>query len=307
MLTSVLSVKWIILFIFILAVTYTQFRGKVRLPFLRQLINHSTFMAPINAIMYLFSAVPNKPFFDRKDFPALSHLRNHWQIMRDEAQQLVAQGYIRAAEHHDDMGFNSFFKRGWKRFYLKWYDNCLPSAEQLCPKTVAILKETPGLNGAMFALLPKKGKLNPHRDPYAGSIRYHLGLITPNSDQCQIYVDGIAYTWKDGEDVLFDETFIHHAKNNTDQDRIILLCDIERPMRNRLGTLINRFFNKYVLSESATKNLDSDRVGIFNKIFRQYNALAVVATKIKQSNYKLYKLLQYSLILGLGYLFFFCM
>lgn len=306
MVASIFSPKFIILYVFIVSVAYTQFRGKVRLSFFRQVINHSTFMAPINALMYLFSAVPNKPFFDLSHFPALSYLRDNWKIMRDEAQYLVEQGYIKAAEHNDDMGFNSFFKRGWKRFYLKWYDQCLLSAEQLCPKTVAILKNIPGLNGAMFALLPKQSKLNPHRDPYAGSLRYHLGLITPNSDQCQIYVDGIPYTWKDGEDVLFDETFIHHAKNNTEQDRIILLCDIERPMRNKLGTWINRFFSQYILAESTTQNLPMDRVGIFNKIFRQYSKITGIAMRIKKMNKWLYKFLQYGLILGLGYLFFFC-
>jgi len=27
----------------------------------------------------------------------------------------------RAASGHDDSGFDTFFERGWKRFYLKWY------------------------------------------------------------------------------------------------------------------------------------------------------------------------------------------
>ncbi len=35
---------------------------------------------------------------------------------------------------------------------------------------------------------------------------------------------------------MFDETYIHYAENGTDQNRIILLCDIERPMTRSLGT-----------------------------------------------------------------------
>ena len=42
----------------------------------------------------------------------------------------------------------------------------------------------------MFAVLPPGGKLGAHRDPFAGSLRYHLGLVTPNSDKCRILVDG---------------------------------------------------------------------------------------------------------------------
>ena len=92
--------------------------------------------------------------------------------------------------NNDDIGFNSFFKRGWKRFYVKWYDQALPSAQALCPKTVELLKSIPAVKGAMFALLDPRSNLNPHRDPFAGSLRYHLGLVTANSDACFISVDG---------------------------------------------------------------------------------------------------------------------
>lgn len=303
--TQFFTAKFIVLYIYIVSVAYTQFRGKVRLKFLRQLINHSTFVAPVNALMYLFSAVPNKPFFDIKKFPELRILQENWQVIRDEAQQLLQGSYIKASDNNDDMGFNSFFKRGWKRFYLKWYQDCLPSAKMLCPQTVELLKKVPSIKGAMFTLLPKGGQLKPHRDPYAGSIRYHLGLTTPNSEQCRIYVDGIAYSWKDGEDVLFDETFIHSAKNDTDTDRIILLCDVERPMRNIIATYINRFFSRYVLSEATTKNLDTDRVGTLNRIYSQYHHIASLLKQVKKKNKYLYRLLQYSLIGGIAYLLFF--
>ena len=305
MLAHAFAPKFIILYIYIISVAYTQFRGKVRLKFLRQVVNHSTLMAPINALMYLFSAVPNQPFFDLKQFPELSTLRENWQTIRDEARHLVAQGYIKASENNDDMGFNSFFKRGWKRFYLKWYEDFLPSAQTLCPKTVALLKTIPGIRGAMFTLLPKNGQLKPHRDPYAGSLRYHLGLITPNSEKCHIYVDGNFYYWKEGEDVLFDETYIHSAKNETEMDRIILFCDVERPLRNKIVTAINRFFCKYVLSESTTQNLATDRVGIFNVLYKYYHHLTTLTNRLKKANKPVYQFLQYASIIGLVYFIFF--
>ncbi len=79
----------------------------------------------------------------------------------------------------------------------------------------------------MFAMLPPGSTLTLHRDPYAGSLRYHLGLDTPNDDGCTIVVDGERYSWRDGEDVVFDETYLHWAENTTQKDRIILFCDIE--------------------------------------------------------------------------------
>src|SRR5262249_44809142 len=153
--------------------------------------DHSTLMAPINSILYLFSAIPNDVYLDKKNFPQLKILQENWEVIREEVLKLMQSGEnIKASNKYDDIGFNSFFKRGWKRFYLKWYGDFLPSAKMLCPKTVELLENIPSINGAMFALLPKHSKLVTHRDPYAGSVRYHLGLITPNSENCCIYVDG---------------------------------------------------------------------------------------------------------------------
>ncbi|MGB1271137.1 MAG: aspartyl/asparaginyl beta-hydroxylase domain-containing protein, partial [Endozoicomonas sp.] len=117
-------------------------------------------------------------------FPELKALRDNWQVIRSEAITLHEQSHIKASDRLDDIGFNSFFKTGWKRFYLKWYGNDLPSAQALCPETVAMLQKIPGIKAAMFAMLSPDSRLVRHRDPYAGSLRYHLGLITPNSDQC---------------------------------------------------------------------------------------------------------------------------
>lgn len=303
-LQTFLSPKFIILYVYIISAAYTQFRGKVKHKFFRQLFDHSTFMSPINAVMYLFSAVPNKPYFEREQFPELKKLRDNWEEIRDEAQKLLDLGYIKASDKYDDAGFNSFFRTGWKRFYLKWYQGFLPSAKELCPKTVELLSAIPGVHGAMFAMLSKDSQLVRHRDPYAGSIRYHLGLITPNSEKCRIYVDGVSYFWKDGEDVLFDETYIHYAKNEADMDRIILFCDIERPLTNRIATAINRWFSKYLVSGSATRNMEGDPIGFINRIFKYLYAIRLVGKRIKRFHKPTYYAINYTIYFGILYFLF---
>ena len=109
---------------------------EVRHGFFRQLTDHSTLLAPYNALMYLFSAVPNRPVLPTRDNPDLVKLRENWQTIREEALTLFDEGHIRAAAKYNDWGFNSFFRSGWKRFYLKWYEDFLPSAATMCPKTV---------------------------------------------------------------------------------------------------------------------------------------------------------------------------
>lgn len=303
------ELKHLILGLFLLSVAYVHLRGKVRFSFVRQLFNHSSLLAPYNALMYLFSAVPTKPLLTEREFPGLRPLSENWQMMREEALKLYDDGYIRTALNNNDIGFNSFFKRGWKRFYLKWYDQPLMSAQALCPRTVALLNGIPAVKGAMFALLSPNSYLNPHRDPFAGSIRYHLGLVTANSDACFIDVDGERYWWKDGEAVLFDETYIHSVENNTDVTRIILLCDIERPLHTRAMQVLNRWVSRRIVTASATQNVENEPVGALNRFYgRVYHPVAArvsgAARHLKQRNRPLYRTLQYGFVIGALYLIF---
>ncbi|HEY3031615.1 MAG TPA: aspartyl/asparaginyl beta-hydroxylase domain-containing protein, partial [Bradyrhizobium sp.] len=39
---------------------------------------------------------------------------------------------------------------------------------------------------------------------------YHLGLVVPKTPgECRILIDGEPYSWREGEDLLFDETYLH--------------------------------------------------------------------------------------------------
>src|SRR6516162_8518378 len=251
--------QFLVVWAFIASAVAVHFRGKVRLGFWRQFSDHSTIMAPYNVLMYLFSAVPNRPILQVGMVPELTTLRDNWQEIREEALHLFAQGQIKAADKYNDWGFNSFFRSGWKRFYLKWYEDFLPSAATMCPKTVALLQDMPTVHGAMFALLSPGGRLVAHRDPFAGSLRYHLGLVVPKSSgPCRIIVDGEPHSWRDGEDLLFDETYIHTAENMAKETRIILFCDVERPLRTRFMTNMNRWVIHHIVKATTTQNFGGE-------------------------------------------------
>jgi beta-hydroxylase len=279
---------------------YVHFRGKARLRFSRQLFDHSSFVSPINVFIYLFSKVPTeKAYLPVSDFKGLKLLIDNWQVIRDEALALNKLEKIRPAAKNDDAGFNSFFKKGWKRFYLKWYEAKHPSAIQFCPKTVALLAQVPEVKAAMFTELPPGAKLNEHRDPYAGSLRFHMGLSTPNDDRCFINVNQQSYSWRDGEGVVFDETYLHWAINNTDETRIILMCDIERPMKYRWTAAVNRWVARVVLTAGSSPNETGDQTGGINKIFRFFWAAGQYRRKLKNFSKPLYLVVKFSLMLGL--------
>jgi len=292
--------KWVVVGFYIISILHIHFRGRVRLPFRRQIFDHSSFMAPINIFMHKFSRVPSTPYIPLSEFPELARLQENWPIIRAEAEHLLALKKIKAAEQNDDAGFNSFFKNGWKRFYLKWYDASHPSAERLCPQTYALLQSIPSVKAAMFAELPPGGKLNPHRDPFAGSMRYHLGLATPNDDRCFIEVDGERHSWRDGQGVVFDETFIHWAINGSESDRIILFCDVERPMRFRWMGAFNRWFGRTVMTAAASPNETGDQVGLVSKLFRISFIMGQYRRRFKAWNKTAYNITRVLLVLALA-------
>ena len=291
--------KWIILAMFIVSALYVQRRGKVKHKFSRQLFDHSTIMAPINVIMYWWSKVPTTPYLSSDHFADLKVLEANWEVIRDEAQALADKGLIKVSAEYNDVGFNSFFKVGWKRFYLKWYEDAHPSAAELCPKTTALVRSLDSVKAAMYTELPPGSRLVKHRDPFAGSLRYHLGLITPNDDRCFIDVDGERYSWRDGQGVMFDETYIHYAENMTDQNRIILLCDIERPMTRRWAQAFNSWFARNVMTAASSPNSDTDKTGGINKAFRYIYQLRLRAKALKKTNRTLYYVLKWLILGGL--------
>lgn len=299
------SFKYLVLVLFLASGTFVHLRGRVRHRVTRQITDHSTIMAPYNILMYLFSAVPTRdPFVDLRHFPELQPLRDNWQMIRDEGLQLFDAGHIRAAAKYNDLGFNSFFRNGWKRFYLKWYGDFLPSAAALCPQTNALLANIPSVNAAMFALLPPGSHLGAHRDPYAGSLRYHLGLRTPNSEKCRIVVDGQSYYWKDGEAVMFDETYIHRAENQTDVQRLILFCDVERPLSNGVMRAINRFIGRPLVRAAATQNVEGEKVGVLNKAFGYVYQFRLLGKNIKKRNKTAYYAIKWVLLGSIAWLIF---
>jgi beta-hydroxylase len=292
--------KWIVLAIFAACAVYVHFRGKVRHQFFRQLSDHSTFLSPLNVFMYMFSRVPTTPYLKVENFPELEPLRQHWEAIRAEAISLVEAKRVKASDKYNDVGFNSFFKSGWKRFYLKWYDDAHPSATELCPVTTALVRQIPTIKAAMFAELPHGSRLVRHRDPFAGSLRFHLGLVTPNDERCYIDVDGQRYSWRDGEAVVFDETYIHYAENQSGRTRLILFCDVERPMRYRWTQAINRWFGRHLIGAAASPNEAGDRTGGLNKLFKYIYAIRVVGKRLKAWNRYVYYAVKWTLFGGVA-------
>jgi beta-hydroxylase len=101
----------------------------------------------------------------------------------------------------------------------------------LCPETAKALARIPGMKTGQFSILTPGTHLVPHKGPYAGVLRCHLGLKVPErKDDLWIKVGRSRRTWEEGKVLIFDETHTHEALNGTDETRVVLFIDFKRPL-----------------------------------------------------------------------------
>ena len=118
--------------------------------------------------------------------------------------------------------------------------------------------------------------------------------MTPNSDDCRIYIDGDPYSWRDGQDVLFDETYIHSVKNDTDEFRVILFCDVARPMRTGFAQVINSFVINHLVKAMSAQNSPSEKIGVVNRVSKYVFGIRELSEKLKKKNRSAAKALNYA-------------
>ena len=75
--------------------------------------------------------------------------------------------------------------------------------------------------------------------------------MIPKEGECYIIDGGQRYDWKEGEDVLFDDTFQHAVWNKTNETRVVLFCDVFRNDLPKIFQPINRWV--YGLRERSNR------------------------------------------------------
>jgi beta-hydroxylase len=224
----------IVLFLLCVLIGFNVFDAAVaKRPLLAQLRADTVLTAPLNAIVHVGTPTWLKKRLARSPilkptpelFPSLERLRAAFPIIHHEALEALRES--KPIKH--DLYFQGIADDGWKRFYIKWYGPTDPLAKRVCPQTAALLESMPEVHLGMFSILMPGSKIPPHFGPARMCLRYHMGISTPNHDSCGIHVGNHSYSWKDGEDVMFDDTIRHSVQNLSDKPRIILFLDIERP------------------------------------------------------------------------------
>ena len=211
-------------------------------------------MRMLDTFLARHSRVPTTPFLPPSSFPWTTFLEAQAGAIRRELKQVIERPEDIPSFHElspDQVRIST--GDNWKTFALRVFGHRILENCRRCPNTAAALDALPGVQNAWFSILAPGYRISPHRGPTKAVVRCHLGLLIPQqAEACWIRVGEESRHWRNGECLLFDDTYEHEVRNNTDEARVVLFLDLERPM-DRVGTLCRRLVLALVRSSAYVK------------------------------------------------------
>lgn len=198
-------------------------------------VDYHIFKSMLNGYLALHMDKPRCPTFFNiaETCPELDAVTKAYPAIRREFDQLVAQGLTLPQYHEVDSGeraISNTTPRRWNVFVLECVGCKVAPNRQRCPETCKALEKVPTMVQAFFSILDPGKSVPQHEGPYLGYLRYHLGLRVPKDNPPKIVVNGQDYFWKEGEAVLFDDSWPHEVVNHSTEMRAVLIVDVRRPL-----------------------------------------------------------------------------
>jgi ornithine lipid ester-linked acyl 2-hydroxylase len=189
-------------------------------------------LAPIERFIGKRSLVGDATFFDPEQFSWVAHVERNAETIKGELEAVLRDR--EALPNFQDISKDQLAITDddrWKTYFLYGYGFKADVGVEACPKTAALMRQIPGMTTAMFSILSPRKHILPHRGPYKGVLRYHLGLVVPqDAESCRIRVGQDIRHWEQGRSLVFDDTFDHEVWNDTDEVRVVLFVDVLRPL-----------------------------------------------------------------------------
>lgn len=187
-----------------------------------------------------YPGLPEIEFHDRKAFPHLDALEAATAEIRAEFDALIAAEaaemvpYIQYPERVPLRQWKELNKSTkWTAIHLLQNGQRVEANARHCPRTMAVLgkldqPDVPGASpNAMFSLLAPRTRIPPHTGVANTRLVCHLPLVVPPN--CGFRVGASTREWRVGESFVFDDTIEHEAWNDSDELRVVFICDLWPP------------------------------------------------------------------------------
>lgn len=188
-----------------------------------------------------------KFFYDASQFSFLKPLTDNFEAIQKELLQLIDSGqenqWMNTFPHYVE----SEKYKAWKIFSFIFFNMKLPQHAKLCPKTAELIFSIPEILSCDYSYMNGETHVKPHKGYSRMVLRCHLPLIVPNVEKCALRVGNETKHWKEGELMIFDDSFEHEAWNKTTEKRIVLMFDIPNPLWG---------YSAYEISKYKIENMD---------------------------------------------------
>jgi aspartate beta-hydroxylase len=191
----------------------------------------------------LFFYVPDLPsphYFGRETVSWVAELERNVDAIRGELLALLEgqQGFEpfladANEEQSRTMLRGSVTPPRWDAFFFYRHGRRYDANCARCPLTSALLDRLPlvRIDGyapeICFSVLTPGSHILPHTGVTNTRVVCHLPLLVP--DDCALVVGGEKHVWREGECVVFDDTYEHEAWNRSGRTRVVLLMDVWNP------------------------------------------------------------------------------
>ncbi|MDE2461085.1 MAG: aspartyl/asparaginyl beta-hydroxylase domain-containing protein [Gammaproteobacteria bacterium] len=187
-----------------------------------------------------FPGLPPRAWFERSQFPWFTEIERHTDAIRGELLEVLRgdEGFRPFIEMRRDHPGSKYWESlnyspNWNAFFFyrdghRFDDNCAR-----CPVTADLLDTLPLSRVAehspetFFSVLKPGAHIPPHTGVINTRLVVHLPLIIP--PDCGIRVGTETRGWKEGECLVFDDTFEHEAWNKSGRTRVVLIFDVWNP------------------------------------------------------------------------------
>ncbi|MEO7478897.1 MAG: aspartyl/asparaginyl beta-hydroxylase domain-containing protein [Lysobacteraceae bacterium] len=216
--------------------------------------------------------LPDQAWFERRQFPYLTQLEAATDMIREEllgvlADDSVLLPYVDMPDTAPAAAMWGALNHSpaWSGYHLYRHGERVDAHCASCPKTVALLESLPLMRIAdhapeiLFSVLKPRTHIPPHTGVINGRLTVHLPLIVPKN--CGALRAGDEqHPWREGECLIFDDSFVHEAWNDSDQTRVVLIMDawnphLSEPERDALSIAIAELgaFHRRYGSEDITR------------------------------------------------------
>lgn len=197
----------------------------------------------LNRFLARFSEIGDPAVFENRLFPWTATLEDHFDEIRAEVVRLAAlhdvlPSFSEVSPYQERISRDADWKTVW--LYGFGYDSEV--AQRLCPVTTRLVKQVPELQSALFSMLGPGAHVRAHHGVYKGLVNYHLGVIIPKqAEKCRMQVGDELIVWQAGQSYVFDDTNTHEVWNESGEERIVLMLQFHRPLRQP-GRLLSHLF-----------------------------------------------------------------